>query len=71
MFVNKYPGTCDKCKVKVAVGDGFAVKLWGRNAPKVKMADGSGRSRRIGKRNTQGQLVCWHVRCVACVDKNA
>lgn len=69
MFVNKYPGVCDKCKTKVAAGQGFAVKLWVWNAPRVKMADGSGRSFRLGKRNNQS--VCWHVRCAECVDKKA
>lgn len=66
MFPNRYPGNCDKCGNLVAAGAGFAVKLWGRNAPRVAMRDGSGRSRRVGKRNASGQVVCWHVRCAKC-----
>jgi len=66
MFPNKYPGICDKCKNPVEAGQGYAVKLWGRNAPRIRMNDGSGRFRRIGKRNELGQIVSWRVRCIGC-----
>ena len=67
MFANKYPGRCDKCGSHVAAGTGVAVKLWGRNAPRVAMNDGSGRTRRLGTRNERGQMVSWVVRCQHCV----
>jgi len=69
MFPNKYPGKCDKCQEQVDAYEGFAVKLWGRNAPRVMMQDGSGRYKRFGNRNQKQQLVTWHVRCSRCTTK--
>ena len=66
MFPNKYFGICDKCGKEVAPNQGFTIKLWGRNVPRVKMNDGSGRRRYIGKRNSQGKIVVWRVRCSRC-----
>ena len=74
MFANKYAGICDKCGIEIEVGNGFAIKLWGKNAQRVKMNDGSFRYKRCGKdhRNPDGtksgMKVVWHVRCAACME---